>query len=92
MERNFAPGTIVKHFKRELIKGEKSSKYLYVVIGTARHSETKEEVIIYKPLYKTTCVDDVDFVIRPKEMFYSKVDKNKYPNIKQKYRFEIFED
>jgi hypothetical protein len=30
--------------------------------------------------------------IQNKINFYSKVDKNKYPNIKQKYRFEIFED
>ena len=93
MERKFKKGDIVKHFKRELLTEEElknnPNEYLYEIIGVSRHTETKEELMIYKPLYETDCVEGVDFVSRPLEMFVSKVDRKKYPNIKQKYRFEI---
>lgn len=93
MDRMFNKGDIVKHFKRELVSQEELEKepnlYLYEIIGTCRHTETKEELMIYKPLYKTECINGVDYVSRPLEMFISEVDHNKYPNIKQKYRFEL---
>ena len=92
MERYFKPGTIVKHFKRELMSEEEiesnPTKYLYMIIGTSRHTETGEELMIYKPLYETDCTENVDFATRPLDMFLSEVDHEKYPNIKQKYRFE----
>ena len=63
--------------------------YLYEIIGTARHIENKEELMIYKPLYPTECINGVDFDARPLEMFMSEVDHNKYPEVTQKYRFEL---
>lgn len=93
MKRRFNKGDIVQHFKRELMSEEDLKKepnlYLYEIIGTSRHTETEEELMIYKPLYKTECVKGVDYAARPLEMFMSLVDHEKYPDIKQKYRFEL---
>ncbi|NFI96062.1 DUF1653 domain-containing protein [Clostridium botulinum] len=70
--REFKTG-IYRHFKgRE-----------YEVIDIAIHSETREKFVVYKALY-----GDFKTFIRPYDMFMSKVDKEKYPDIKQKYRFE----
>ena len=92
MQNRFNKGEIVQHFKRELLSKEELEKdpnlYLYEIIGVARHTETEEEFMIYKPLYPSNCVDGVDFASRPLDMFLSEVDVNKYPNVKQKYRFE----
>ena len=59
MERSFKPGTIVQHFKRETVSEEElknnPNKYLYEIIGTSAHTETKELLMIYKPLYSTNC-------------------------------------
>lgn len=96
MERRLNKGDIVKHFKREKLNEnqlkEEPNAYLYEIIGTARHTENNEEVMIYKPLYSTDCTNGVDFAIRPLEMFMSEVDHEKYPDINQKYRFEKVED
>ena len=43
----------------------------YQVIGIARHSETDEEFVVYRPLYK-----DGDLWIRPLKMFTEQVDVN----------------
>ena len=56
---------------------------VYEVIGVATHSETQEQLVIYRPVS-----DRNKLWGRPLEMFTSKVDKNKYPNVKQEYRFE----
>ncbi|MBQ9018949.1 MAG: DUF1653 domain-containing protein [Bacilli bacterium] len=92
MERKFLKGDIVGHFKREKMSEEQLDRepnmYLYEIIGTARNTESEEKLMIYKPLYDTECVNGVDYVARPIEMFTSEVDHLKYPDIKQKYRFE----
>ena len=65
---------IYKHFKGDY----------YLVEDIAIDSENKEEMVIYRRLY-----GDGGLWVRPKDMFLSEVDHNKYPNVKQKYRFEL---
>ena len=67
---------VYKHFKGDY----------YIVEDVATHSETKEKYVVYRGLY-----GDSELYIRPMEMFLSKVDKQKYPNVDQEYRFELQE-
>ncbi len=64
-------GQIYRHFKGDLMQ----------VICVCKHTETKEEFVVYE--------HNGNIWARPKEMFLSKVDKNKYPKCKQEYRFEL---
>ena len=65
---------IYKHFKGDY----------YLVEEIAKDSETKEPVVVYRRLY-----GEGDLWVRPLEMFLIEVDHEKYPNVKQKYRFEL---
>lgn len=87
--RRFKPGDIVQHFKREMLTDEERAQnnYLYEIIGTAIHTETEEEMVVYKMLY-----GDGGMYVRPAAMFYSPVDREKYPDVGQEYRFELVEE
>lgn len=80
----FTIGAIVRHFKREYITDPQSAEYLYKILAFASHTETGEKLVIYQALYPPykTCA-------RPYDMFISEVDHVKYPDIKQRYRFEV---
>lgn len=80
-------GDIVKHFKRETCTDAElaQNKYLYKIITIANHTETDEPLVIYQALYMPFGV-----YARPLAMFCEKVDATKYPQIKQKFRFEKY--
>ena len=92
----FKPGDIVKHFKREMQGTDDLAKipniYLYEIVGVATHSETRDELVIYKALYDKDQRGNYKLYARPLDMFISEVDHKKYPKVKQKYRFEKVED
>ena len=82
MDRKFEPGDLVRHFKRETVD-RNTTVYLYRIIGEAEHTETGEMMMIYQALY-----GDKRLYARPLAMFMEETDHEKYPDIKQKYRFE----
>ena len=83
----FKSGDIIRHFKRYFCTEEekKQNKYIYEVIGIAFHSETNKLMLVYKALYFP-----FEMYVRPLDMAMSLTDKEKYPNAKQKFRFELF--
>lgn len=74
MENKLVIKGIYKHFKGNY----------YLVEDIATHSEDNSKYVVYRALY-----GDYALYIRPLDMFLSKVDKEKYPNITQTYRFEL---
>ena len=65
---------IYKHFKGDY----------YIVLDIANCSETKNKYVVYRQLY-----GEGTLWIRPIDMFLSEVDHKKYPDVEQKYRFEL---
>jgi hypothetical protein len=77
----FAPGEIVRHFKRDGADPA-GTDYLYRIIGTAVHTETGETLMVYQALY-----GDWKLYARPLAMFLSDTDQKKYPQAVQPTRF-----
>ena len=67
---------VYRHFKGDY----------YLTEDLARHSETGEEYVVYRKLY-----GDGSLWIRPKELFLGRVDRDKYPDVQQEYRFQLME-
>ena len=65
---------VYRHFKGDY----------YLLTDVATHSETKEKYVVYRGLYGNN-----ELYIRPFDMFFSEIDKEKYPEVKQQYRFEL---
>lgn len=75
------PGKIYKHFKGNIIK----------ILGFAYDTESTgkelQKLVIYKQLN-----NEKKTWARPYEMFFEKVDRQKYPEVVQEYRFEEYKD
>ncbi|WP_294350792.1 DUF1653 domain-containing protein [uncultured Clostridium sp.] len=76
MERVIEVKRPYKHFKGKL----------YYVHDIVTHSETREKLVSYQCLYPP-----YEMFVRPLEMFASKVDREKYPEVDQEYRFELYD-
>lgn len=74
--RQIALHRVYRHFKGNY----------YLVEALGQNADTQEEMVIYRPLY-----GQGDLWIRPLEEFLSPVDRVKYPDADQEYRFELVE-
>lgn len=77
LERKIKIKGVYKHFKGNY----------YLVEDVAIGSEDDKEYVVYRALY-----GDNKAYIRELNMFLSEVDKEKYPNVEQVYRFEEVEN
>lgn len=69
----------MRKIKQNCIYRHFKGDYMYV-IGVGKHTETMENVVVYMHNGKLWA--------RPVDMFLGEVDREKYPDVKQKYRFE----
>ena len=77
MRPNPKPQEMYRHFKGNI----------YQIRCLARHSETGEQMVVYQAMY-----DTFQIYVRPLSMFMDEVDRIKYPDAKQTYRFELLQD
>lgn len=77
LERKIKIKGVYRHFKGNY----------YLVEDVAIGSEDDKEYVSYRALY-----GDNKLYIRELNMFLSEVDRAKYPNVNQKYRFELIEN
>lgn len=54
---------------------------LMTIVAVAKHTETEELMVVYE--------HNGTIWARPYDMFLSKVDKKKYPDVEQEYRFQL---
>ena len=73
---------IYRHFKGDV--------YRVLCIAKDAENDNLQDMVIYKDVEKENNGDSLIWV-RPKNLFCSEVDKIKYPNVKQKYRFELID-
>ncbi len=59
---------------------------LYKIVAIAQHTESDEQLVVYQAMY-----GDEGIYARPLNMFMSEVDRDKYPDVEQQYRFELIE-
>lgn len=84
---SFNQGDIVQHFKREITNTVNSpNEYHYKILCIAKNREKDEYMVVYQALY-----GQFEIYVRPYKMFMSEVDHKKYPEIKQKYRFVLWD-
>ena len=79
MNREVKVNTVYRHFK-----GSRA-----LVLTLCKHSETMEDMVVYACIGNGSESNHKDAIyVRPLDMFLSEVDHDKYPDVKQKYRFE----
>ena len=79
MEREIKINTVYRHFK-----GSRA-----IVLTLCKHSETMEDMVVYACIGNNNDSNHHDGIyVRPMKMFLEEVDHKKYPDVKQKYRFE----
>lgn len=79
----------VYNVKKGLYRHFKGENKIYEVLGTAMHTETEEELVIYRALYDDKMIKNGDMFARPIKMFLEEVPKDKKNPTGQKYRFEF---
>ena len=77
MRPNPKPQEMYRHFKGNT----------YQIRCLAKHSETGEMMVVYQAMY-----DTFQIYVRPLNMFMEEIDRTKYPDARQRYRFELMQD
>ena len=80
---------------REVMVGKKYRHFkgnLYEVLFIAYDSESNNDEILRKLVVYKALYGDGKVWVRDYDMFNSLVDKEKYPDVKQEYRFELVDE